>query len=45
MDGGVESVVDPDLGAAPDAPETLHHHRADAMDPLAHAATGAVQVH
>ena len=37
MDGGVEPVVDPDLGAAPDIPEALHHHRPDTVNTLAQA--------
>ena len=41
MDGGVEPIVDPDLGAAPDVPEALHHHRPDTVDTLAQAPAGA----
>ena len=41
MDGGVKPVVDPDLGAAPDVPEALHHHCPDTVDTLTHAPAGA----
>ena len=41
MDRGVKPVVDSDLGAAPDVPEALHHHRPDTVNTLAHAPAGA----
>ena len=41
MDGGVEPVVDPDLGAAPDVPEALHHHRPNTVNTFAQAPAGA----
>ena len=44
MDGGVEPVVDPDLGGAPDVPQALQHHRPDPVNTLAHAAAGAAML-